>query len=262
MKLSETKLGPILDAVEARAETRRHSEAEVFGVPNGGRAAFTEALRNGNLSILAEHKRKAPTAGVLETQDSVEERCKSYAEQGASAISVLTEQDYFDGCLDHLLRAAGSGLPLLRKDFILTPWMVQESANAGADAILLMAVCLEGEALAELTVMAQELDMAVLCEVHDARELERALAAHPDCIGVNARDLRTFEIDLQTTLDLLPQVPEAFVRVAESGIHDYEQLLRVRDAGADAALVGTALMQAINRLQQWTTRLAEDSSCR
>ena len=136
--------------------------------------------------------------------------------------------------------------------------MVEESAAAGADAVLLMAVCLEGELLAELTRAAQEHGLAVLCEVHDATELERAVAAEPDCIGVNARDLRSFVVDLQTTLDLLPKVPERFVKVAESGIEEFEQLLALRAAGADAALVGTALMRDAGRLQDWTLRLEQE----
>lgn len=259
MKLSETRLGPILESVEARAQERRQAGAGALGSQNGGRIAFVEALRPGPLSILAEHKRKAPSAGVLETKDTVESRCLAYAEQGASAISVLTEQDHFDGCLEHLLRAAEAGLPRLRKDFILTSWMVEESAAAGADAILLMAVCLDGALLSELTNQAQELGMAVLCEIHDEEELDRAVAAKPDCVGVNARDLRSFVIDLETTLNLLPRVPQEFVRVAESGIHAYEQLQQVRAAGADAALVGTALMKESGRLQEWTHRLAGEA---
>ena len=259
MNLSETKLGPILEAVEMRAGERHSSGQEFSGTQNGGRDAFVEALRSGPLSILAEHKRKAPSAGVLETADTVESRCLAYAEQGASAISVLTEQDHFDGCLEHLIRASDAGLPRLRKDFILTPWMVEESATAGADAILLMAVCLEGGLLAELTAQAQELDMAVLCEIHDQEELERAVMAKPDCLGVNARDLRSFKIHLQTTVDLLPLVPSEFVKIAESGIQEYEQLQQVRAAGADAALVGTALMKEAGRLREWTHRLREEA---
>ena len=209
---------------------------------------------------MAEHKRKAPSAGILTQEDSVEERCASYARQGASALSILTEQDAFAGDLEHLIRAADAGLPRLRKDFILDSWMVEESAAAGADAILLMAVCLEGSLLVELTEAAHACGLAVLCEVHDASELERALACEADCIGVNARDLRTFDIDLQTTLDLLPQVPEDQVRVAESGIRAFAQLLQVRSAGADAVLVGTALMQHPERCAEWVTRLQEEES--
>lgn len=259
MNLSETKLGPILEAVKIRAEERRSAGTKFSGSQNGGRDAFVEALRSGPLSILAEHKRKAPSAGVLETADTVELRCLAYADQGASAISVLTEQDHFDGHLEHLIRASDAGLPRLRKDFILTPWMVEESATAGADAILLMAVCLEDSLLAELTAQAQELGMAVLCEIHDQDELERAVAAKPDCLGVNARDLRSFVIDIQTSLNLLPQVPGEFVKIAESGVHEFKQLQQVRGAGADAALVGTALMKEANRLREWTDRLKEEA---
>jgi indole-3-glycerol phosphate synthase len=266
LNLADTRLGPILEAVSARMQERRAAGGlerlleRDLGQPTGGRSAFVDALRDGGLSILAEHKRNAPSAGVLEVRDSVEERCSSYARQGASALSVLTEQDAFDGELEHLIRAAIAGLPRLRKDFILDPWMVEESAAAGADAVLLMAVCLEGALLHELTCAAHESGIAVLCEVHDAEELERALDCGADCIGVNARDLRTFEIDLQTTLGLLPQVSVDRVRVAESGLVEFGQLLQVRNAGADAALIGTALMQRPERCADWVERLQEEAS--
>lgn len=269
MKLSETKLGPILAAVEERAAVRRAAgnlERLLSGgvqeqKVQGGRDFFRSAFETPNLSIIAEHKRVAPTAGQLAATGSaadpqdVEKRCQSYAAGGAAALSVLTEQDFFSGSLEDLQRASVSGLPRLRKDFLLKEWMVRESAAAGADAILLMAVCLEGQALADLTALAHELNLAVLCEIHDEEELEFAVSANPDCIGVNARDLRSFEIDLNTTVRLLPRVPSGFVRVAESGLHEFAHLEQVRAAGADAALIGTALMKDADRLGRWTARL-------
>jgi indole-3-glycerol phosphate synthase len=284
MKLSETRLGPILSAVKERAEQRcaagnlerlltaREAQlAQRSALPAGqknmaatsGRAFFCNRLETPGLAIIAEHKRVAPSAGQLaacgEQSDSqdVEKRCAAYAQGGAAALSILTEEDFFAGSLNDLQRAESSGLPRLRKDFLLNEWMVRESAAAGADAILLLAVCLPGSALSEMTALAHELDLAVLCEIHDPEELQFAVAAQPDCIGVNARDLRTFEINLDTTLQLLPQVPNGFVRVAESGIHEFEHLLAVRNAGADAALIGTAFMRYSERLGRWTTRLSE-----
>lgn len=284
MKLSETRLGPILSAVQARAQKRRaegHLErllaereatlaecvslaaAEQHPASSNGRAFFCGSLQKPGLAIIAEHKRVAPSTGQLvasgaqaDAQD-IEKRCAAYAQGGAAALSILTEEDFFAGNLHDLQRAQASGLPRLRKDFLLDEWMVRESAAAGADAILLLAVCLEGSALAEMTALAHELNLAVLCEIHDQEELDFAVAAGPDCIGVNARDLRTFEIDLNTTLQLLPQVPSGFLRVAESGIHEFDHLLAVEQAGADAALIGTALMRDPERLARWTTRLSQ-----
>jgi len=176
---------------------------------------------------------------------------------------VLTEQDHFRGALADLAAVAGCGLPRLRKDFLLDEGMVLESVAAGADAVLLLAVCLPDPLLGELRACAAECGLAVLLEVHDERELERALAVAPDCVGVNARDLRSFAIDLGTVERLLPRVPETAVRVAESGIHGEEQLRRVRAAGADAALVGTALMRADDpggQLAAWRAALTEAGS--
>ena len=291
MKLSETRLGPILSAVQARAEKRcaegnlerllaqqespqaqreavhaqqDSPQAGEHHAPNSsGREFFCGNLQQKNLAIIAEHKRVAPSAGQLaasgaqaDAQD-VEKRCAAYAQGGAAALSILTEEDFFAGSLDDLRRAQDCGLPRLRKDFLLNEWMVRESAAAGADAILLLAVCLEGSALAEMTALAHELDLAVLCEIHDQEELEFAVAAKPDCIGVNARDLRTFEIDLNRTLQLLPEVPSGFLRVAESGLHEFDHLQAVAAAGADAALIGTAFMRDPQCLAQWTTRFSE-----
>ena len=271
MKLSETRLGPILAAVSERAATRRAAGnlerlLNTAEAHSGEGEKFCAALSQSRLAIIAEHKRAAPSAGQLAACDAaalehdVEQRCLAYAEGGAAALSILTEEDHFQGRLEDLQRAAVAQLPRLRKDFILNEWMVRESAAAGADAILLLAVCLEGSALGDLCALAQELGLAVLCEVHDDEELERAVAVNPDCIGVNSRDLRSFEIDLNTTLRLLPQVPEQFVRVAESGIHDFDHLIAVQNAGANAALIGTALMRDADRLARWTKRLLEDSS--
>lgn len=262
MKLEDTRLGPILEAVR-QASARRRAVSGLDSLreratSTGDGEAFVTALKQSPLSILAEHKRYSPSVGNLEDGTSVEQRCSSYAQQGARALSILTEEQHFHGSLTHLQQAAVAGLPRLRKDFVLDPWMVEESAAAGADAILLMVICLPGSLLQELTSQAQELGLAVLCEVHDASELERALAVQPDCIGVNARDLRSFEIDPRTTLNLLPQVPSSFVRVAESGLATYEDILAVRAAGADAALIGSALMRSPDCLQSWTSRLAAE----
>jgi len=173
---------------------------------------------------------------------------------------VLTEMDHFAGSLDDLGAAGACGLPRLRKDFLLDEAMVLESALHGADAVLLLPVILDDRSLARLRETARALGLAGLVEVHDERELERALALapEPELVGVNARDLTTFEVDLATVERLLPRVPDGPIRVAESGIRGIEDLERVRDAGADAALVGEALVRAEDpesTLRAWKERL-------
>lgn len=263
MSTTGTRLDPILEAVRGRAEERRRLRPledlrrNAFPDP-ARRERFVGALRGEGLDFIAECKRRSPSEGDLVTETDVAERARLYAAGGASALSILTEADHFRGSPEDLEAAATAGIPRLRKDFLLDEGMVRESAEMGADGILLLAVCLPDSRLAEFAHLARELGLATLVEVHDVDELQRGIAAAPDCIGVNARDLRTFEIDLATTEALLPQVPTDFVRVAESGLHTVEDLRRVRSAGADAALVGTALMRApdpTETLRQWKAEL-------
>lgn len=224
------------------------------------RRRFLEALAAPGLAFLAECKRRSPSAGPLASAREADllPRARAYAAGGARALSVLTEEDHFHGSLADLERVAPAGLPRLRKDFLLDEGMILESAAAGADAVLLLACCLADGALAELRVLAGELGLAVLLEVHDARELERALAVEPDCLGVNARDLRSFRVDLAVVEELLPRVPPGPLRVAESGIRGPAELVRVRRAGADAVLVGEALMRSPDpaaTLRRWREAL-------
>ncbi len=247
--MSATRLDPILASVRARADLRRRTTSlgalrrDTRADP-ARRERFVSALRGNGLAVLAEFKRRSPSAGLIRAEEDVLGRARAYAAGGAAALSVLTEQDHFAGSPDDLARVAPAGLPRLRKDFLLDEGMVLESISMGADAILLLAVCLADPLLGELRSLAGELGLAVLLEVHDERELERALAVEPDCIGVNARDLASFRVDLATSEHLLPAIPERFVRVAESGLSTLADLERVRRAGADAALVGEALMRA------------------
>jgi len=172
---------------------------------------------------------------------------------------VLTEEDHFHGSPADLQQAAAAGLPCLRKDFLLEEGMLLESVEMGADAVLLLAVCLPGGLLGELRALAEELGLAVLLEVHDEEELERALEVRPDCLGVNARNLTTFEVDLGTVETLLPRIGGDCLGIAESGIRGVEELRRVRASGADAALVGEALMRCgdpENLLREWRRALA------
>lgn len=244
-----TRLDPILASVHARAARRRREKSVAdlrreLRTDDARRARFTGALSGAGLAIVAECKRRSPSAGALSGEADLAARAAAYAAGGAAALSVLTEEEHFSGAPEDLAAVAGAGLPRLRKDFLLDEGMVLESASMGADAVLLLAVCLPDPLLGELRACAREAGLAVLLEVHDERELERAAAVDPDCIGVNARDLRTFHVDLATVERLLPLVPPGVARVAESGIRGAAELARVRRAGADAALVGEALMRA------------------
>jgi len=167
-----------------------------------------------------------------------------YEHYGADAFSILTEEQHFGGMLSDLREASLRPIPALRKDFIVDPYMIWEARVYGASAILLLANVLEPVQLNDFTLLAHELGLAVLLEVHAHSELNAAVEAGPDAIGVNARDLSTFSVDLDHTVRLLGELPAEFIRVAESGIHNARDAALVRDAGADAALVGTALMRA------------------
>jgi indole-3-glycerol phosphate synthase len=244
-----SRLDPILRDVRVRLAERRSQLplAQLRGMvkrdESRGRR-FMGALRTGSLAIIAECKRASPSAGPLSGEIDWRLRATQYARGGAAALSVLTEYDHFHGAPEHLGEVRASGLPLLRKDFVLDESMVLESALWGADAVLLLPVALGGALLAELFAVAQQVGLAALVEVHDDAELERALALEPDLIGVNARDLTTFDVDLATVEHLLPRIPNWITRVAESGLRDERDLKRVRAAGADAALVGEALMRS------------------
>lgn len=262
--LTGTRLDPILSSVAERAAARRAADplaalrARVSPEP-ARRARFAEALLAPGLSVIAECKRRSPSVGQLSEEVDLAARADAYAAGGAAALSILTEQDHFAGAPADLDAVSGAGLPRLRKDFVLDEGMVLESVEMGADAILLLAVCLPDPLLGELRQCAAEAGLAVLLEVHDAAELERAVPLVPDALGVNARDLRTFQVDLATVEALLPGVPEGIARVAESGVHGLAELQRVRAAGADAALVGEALMRAEDpavTLRDWRAALA------
>ncbi len=259
-----TRLDPILASVHERSQQRRARKstadlrAETLPDP-ARRERFVAALTGPGLSFIAECKRRSPSAGALTTEVDLESRALAYARGGAAALSILTEEDHFQGAPADLARVASAGLPRLRKDFVLDEGMVLESVAFGADAILLLAVCLEGGRLGELRDLAGELGLAVLLEVHDDAELERALAVAPDCIGVNARDLTTFVVDPKTVTRLLPAIPATIVRVAESGIRGPLDAARVLSEGAHAALVGEALMRSGDpaaTLAAWRAALA------
>jgi indole-3-glycerol phosphate synthase len=195
--------------------------------------------------VIAEIKKASPSKGVLRADFIPADIAQSYAEHGAACLSVLTDKQFFQGSVDYLKQARAScDLPVLRKDFMVDAYQVYEARAMGADAVLLIAACLDDAQMADLEAIARSLDMAVLVEVHDRAELERALKLKTRLVGINNRNLRTFEVTLQTTLDMLPDVPADRLLVTESGILKVEDVQRMRNAHVHAFLVGEAFMRA------------------
>ncbi len=224
------------EAVQQQARERAAADP-----PRG----FAAALRRPGLSIIAEHKRSSPSAGVIREDLALEDVVSAYERGGAAALSVLTEEASFRGSLGDLSRArAASQLPILRKDFIVDPYQVAEAAVGGADAILLIVAALEPAQLADLQAQAHDLGLDVLVEVHDEHELELAAGLAAPIIGVNNRDLTTLTVDTDQTFRLLDAMPAGTVVVSESGWRTREQLDRLQAAGVDAVLIGEALMRS------------------
>jgi indole-3-glycerol phosphate synthase len=207
---------------------------------------FSEALTRPGISVIAEHKRRSPSAGEIRSGATVTDIVRAYELGGAAAVSILTEERHFGGSLDDLREArAASDLPILRKDFVVDPYQVYESAVAGADALLLIVAAVNDDDLALLYGEAVGLDLDVLVEVHDEDELERALdIVDADVIGINNRDLTDFSVDIERTYELLSDVPAGKTVVSESGFHTREQLDDLERVGVDAVLIGERLMRA------------------
>ena len=239
-----SELERIVASTRAEVERRRGPISLPPAVASATRP-FAEALARPGLSLIAEHKRRSPSAGVIRADLSLEDVVGAYERGGAAAVSVLTEAPNFGGSLDDLRRTREiTDLPILRKDFVVDPYQVDESIAIGADAILLIVAALEDDELHDLYARASQRGLSALVEVHDRRELERALECGASIIGVNNRDLRTLEVDTERTSQLAPEIPEGVITVAESGFKVPEQLVALRDAGVDAVLVGEALMRA------------------
>ena len=220
-------------------------EAAAADAPRDFVGALRQKLQAGQPAVIAEVKKASPSKGVIRQQFVPAEIAASYARHGAAALSVLTDEQFFQGSAAYLQQArAACNLPVLRKDFIVDAFQVDQARAWGADCILLIAACLDDTRMAELESQALELGMAVLVEVHDAAELERALRLKTPLLGVNNRNLRTFDVSLDTTLDLLPKVPANRLLVTESGIHERADVARMRAAKVNAFLVGEAFMRA------------------
>lgn len=210
--------------------------------------ALCAALRAEGINIIAEFKRRSPSKGVIRADANLSQIVESYEAGGAVGISVLTEEDYFDGSLDDLKTVRTTvNLPVLRKDFVFDEYQVYESAAAGADAILLIVAALDDETLSRLRRVAEdELRMDALVEVHTSEEMKRAVASGATLLGVNNRDLRTFEVSLQTSLLLAREAPSDALLISESGLRGPDDLRRLREAGYHGFLIGETLMRAAN----------------
>ena len=233
--------------VEARKKARPAMDLyEEVTVRGGKPRSLSAALRRpGAIACIAEFKRRSPSAGWINEKADLETQVRAYAAGGASALSVLTDEPFFGGRLDDLRPAGGaSGLPVLRKDFLVDTYQVAEAIAAGADAILLIVAALEDKMLARMLSLARGFKMDALVEAHDEAEVARAVAAGAQIIGINNRDLRTFNVDRELAIRLRSSIPPDRIVVAESGIRDAADVARLRDAGVDAILVGETLMRA------------------
>jgi len=241
----EQLIGAAREGVERRRAETPQADLESSLHGRGHDRPFNEALVRPGLSVIAEFKRRSPSAGEISASATVGEQVGAYERGGAAALSVLTDEPHFGGSLEDLRTArAACGLPILRKDFVVDPYQLFEAAVNGADAVLLIVRALEDDELRRLYETARGLDLDCLVEVHDAEELERALRLDADVIGINNRNLDAGSVDIATTYELMPDVPAGKTVVAESGIATRAELQELERVGVDAVLIGTALMSA------------------
>ncbi len=239
-----TKRGEVDEAKRARPRSALEAACRDAG-PTRGFAAALARPPGAPLRVIAEVKRASPSAGPIRPDADPAEIARDYQRGGATCLSILTDEPYFDGRLAFLAAARGAvGLPLLRKDFVIDPYQLLEARAAGADAVLLIVAALDDVLLGELMAGARQLQLDALVEAHSEEEANRAVAAGARVIGVNHRDLATFRIDMSLTGRLRPHVPEGTVLVGESGIKSADDARALADAGADAILVGESLMRA------------------
>jgi indole-3-glycerol phosphate synthase len=243
-RIVAVKREEILAARAARPLPGLRREAEALGGLRDFEGALRAQIAAGRAAVIAEVKKASPSKGVMRDPFVPAEIAASYAQHGAACLSVLTDVQFFQGCADYLRQArAACALPVLRKDFMVDEYQVVEARAWGADCILLIAACLDDAQMADLEATAHGLGMAVLVEVHDGDELERALKLKTPLLGINNRNLRSFEVTLDTTLGLLPRVPADRLLVTESGILGPADVQRMRAAQVNAFLVGEAFMR-------------------
>ena len=228
------------EPIEALAERARSADA-----PRGFVAAMEASIKAGRSAVIAEAKKASPSKGVIRENFDPAAIAADYQRGGASCLSVLTDEDFFQGSTDYLIAArAACDLPVIRKDFIIDPYQVVEARAMGADCILLIAAALDDARMADLNAQAMELGMDVLIEVHDREELERMLKLPNKLVGINNRNLRTFDVSLDTTIELLDTIPDDRIVVTESGILSHQDVTRMRKHHVNAFLVGESFMRA------------------
>ena len=253
-RILATKADEVAAARRARPESEVLAAARAAGPIRDFTAALRAKIAAGRSAVIAEIKKASPSKGVLRPIFDPPAIAARYEAGGAACLSVLTDRPYFQGAPEYLTAARSAvGLPALRKDFIVDEYQIAEARAWGADAILLIAAALDDRRLAALEACASELGMAVLVEVHDGAELDRALKLATPLIGINNRNLRTFEVSLATTLDLLPRVPADRLVVTESGILAPADVATMRSRGVHAFLVGEAFMRAADPGQALAT---------
>ncbi len=244
-KIVAVKREEVAEQRQRRSLASWRDEAEARRDVRGFEAALRERIAAGQAGVIAEIKKASPSKGVLREHFVPAEIASGYAASGAACLSVLTDERFFQGAPAHLQQArAACSLPVLRKDFMVDEFQLVQSRALGADCVLLIAACLDDVLMADLEATAVALGMDVLVEVHDAAELDRALRLKTPLVGINNRNLRTFEVNLQTTLGLLPRVPAERLAIAESGVMARDDVLRLRAAGVHGFLVGEAFMRA------------------
>ncbi len=244
-KIVDVKRQEVAAALKRKSLEVMRADAESRVLTRDFVGALRHKIAAGQAAVIAEVKKASPSKGVLREDFIPADIAQSYAEHGAACLSVLTDKDFFQGSVDYLKQARAScDLPVLRKDFMIDAYQVYEARAMGADCILLIAACLDDAQMAELEAIARSLDMAVLVEVHDAEELQRALKLKTPLVGINNRNLRTFEVSLDTTLSMLKDVPADRLLITESGILNRADVQKMRDANVHAFLVGEAFMRA------------------
>jgi len=244
-KIVAVKREEVAAALAKKSLAMVRADAESRVLTRDFEGALRARIAAGQAAVIAEIKKASPSKGVLRQEFIPADIAQSYAEHGAACLSVLTDKQFFQGSVDFLKQARAScDLPVLRKDFLIDVYQVYEARAMGADAILLIAACLDDVQMAEMEAVARSLDMAVLVEVHDRAELDRALKLKTRLVGINNRNLKTFEVSLQTTLDMLPSVPADRLLITESGILSADDVKRMREAHVNAFLVGEAFMRA------------------
>ena len=244
-KIVEVKHQEVQAARKRKSLEAVRADAEARVLTRDFLGAMRSKVAAGQAAVIAEVKKASPSKGVLRPDFIAADIAQSYAEHGAACLSVLTDQSFFQGCADYLKQARAScDLPVLRKDFMVDAYQIYESRAMGADCILLIAACLDDAQMRDLEAIALSLNMAVLIEVHDGVELDRALALRSPLLGINNRNLKTFEVSLDTTLGLQARVPADRLLVTESGITSAADVQRMRQAGINAFLVGEAFMRA------------------